>query len=227
MILIVGFFFFEITQAAFYDEQIQPSLLKAQDSQSLSILFVGILGVGITQPQDDDIREKHRHNQKMNETLAEIGDVLGTGIPGLATVAVQYYWDRPNSYSHLRALIFTDVTTKLMKFSFARKRPGSSPDRKSFPSGHTSTSFASATSLTYAYGWNAAVIAYPLALLSAYSRLAEDVHWGSDLVAGATVGILWGRATYMSQNESAESTLARYTPILGPRFLGVTYISQF
>jgi undecaprenyl-diphosphatase len=62
------------------------------------------------------------------------------------------------------------------------------PHSNSFPSGHTATSFACATVLT-AFAPRAAPAFYVLALAVAYSRLYVGVHFPTDVVAGALLGI--------------------------------------
>lgn len=65
------------------------------------------------------------------------------------------------------------------------------PQDFSFPSGHTSSSFAAATALsTHGRSWG--IPAYILAVLIAFSRLYLYVHFPSDVLVGAVVGIICG-----------------------------------
>lgn len=63
----------------------------------------------------------------------------------------------------------------------------------SFPSGHTAVSFAAVSALRAA-GSRLWKPAFALALLIAFSRLYLYVHWPSDVLAGAVLGILLGYA---------------------------------
>ena len=65
----------------------------------------------------------------------------------------------------------------------------------SFPSGHTTSSFAAATALAAARarGWPAAMI---LAAVIAFSRLYLYVHYPTDVIAGALIGAFSGLAAY-------------------------------
>lgn len=59
----------------------------------------------------------------------------------------------------------------------------------SFPSGHTSEAFATATSLTIAFPkWYVIVPAYSWAITVSYSRLYLGVHYPTDVLAGAILG---------------------------------------
>lgn len=66
----------------------------------------------------------------------------------------------------------------------------------SFPSGHTAASFAAMTALFLAKMKNAWIAALVLAVLIAFSRLYFYVHYPTDVLGGAVVGILSGIIGY-------------------------------
>ena len=74
----------------------------------------------------------------------------------------------------------------------SRTRPDGS-NNGSFPSGHTSGAFATATILQKRYGWKTGIPAYGLAAYVAASRLSENKHHLSDAIFGAAIGIIGGR----------------------------------
>ncbi len=96
------------------------------------------------------------------------------------------------------ATITNTLITIAMKEAVGRKRPyetlpnvhGGDVNRSpSFPSGHTSAAFATATLISLQYKkWYVAVPSYTWASLVGYSRIAKGVHYPSDVVAGALVG---------------------------------------
>jgi membrane-associated phospholipid phosphatase len=59
-----------------------------------------------------------------------------------------------------------------------------------FPSGHSTVAFALATSLSHElHNPIAAVALYAAATGTAWSRIYNACHWGSDVVVGAALGI--------------------------------------
>ena len=97
----------------------------------------------------------------------------------------------------VRVQIVTQSTTQLMKRVVRRLRPDES-SRSSYPSGHASGTFATATVLHRHYGWKAGLPAYGVATYVATSRLSENKHYLSDVVFGAAVGIAAGRTLALS-----------------------------
>ena len=101
---------------------------------------------------------------------------------------------RAFSYDAAQALIVNGVYTELFKRMASRTRPDGS-NQLSFPSGHTSTAFAWATVANAHYGWKAGVPSYLAASAIGLSRITNDKHYLSDVVAGATLGFITGRTT--------------------------------
>ncbi|MBU3934484.1 phosphatase PAP2 family protein [Patescibacteria group bacterium] len=64
-------------------------------------------------------------------------------------------------------------------------------NQQSFPSGHASFSFGLAT-IVYLYNKKAGIFFFAAAFLVSISRIFVGVHWPSDILAGALVGIFSG-----------------------------------
>ena len=219
--------FAQTEPASFSELHVYPFFEKAVDQKSQFILAAGAASVYLVNPGDDQIRADWKNYHYMSKDFASAGDLIGSGAVGLLAMGLQYRFDdqHDNWISHARALVWSTVFSSLMKYSFGRPRPGNSDDHHSFPSGHTTTAFATATSLTYAYGWKVAAVAYPLAAFVGLSRLSDDVHWGSDVVAGAFVGYWAARASFYSTQEIVEEKQRSvFMPVLSPEQLGVSWV---
>ena len=102
------------------------------------------------------------------------------------------------------SLLINSVLTDQLKISFQRHRPNSGDPynsfdwRKgpklhtSFPSAHTSNAFTTATVFATQYKTKKWVppVAYTLASLVGLSRIYDNAHWTSDVLAGAAIGFL-------------------------------------
>ena len=98
----------------------------------------------------------------------------------------------------VEALCVNAFTTTALKLAFKRDRPfvtypyldkQADAGSYSFPSGHTSSAFALATSLSLAFPkWYVIAPAYLYASAAGYSRMHLGVHYPSDVLAGAIVG---------------------------------------
>ena len=98
----------------------------------------------------------------------------------------------------VEAFCVNAFTTTALKLAFNRDRPfvtypyldkQAEAGSYSFPSGHTSTAFTLATSLSMAFPkWYVVVPSYVYACAAGYSRMHLGVHYPSDVLAGAIVG---------------------------------------
>lgn len=116
-----------------------------------------------------------------------------------------------------RAQAVAQLTTYAMKYAIRRTRPDGT--RFSFPSGHTSVSFASAAVLQRHFGWKAGIPAFGVAAYVAGSRLQTRRHHLSDVAFGAALGILAGRTVTVGRG-AARMAVA---PNAVPRGVGVSF----
>jgi membrane-associated phospholipid phosphatase len=93
----------------------------------------------------------------------------------------------------VEALALDGVVSLAFNVTVPRVRPSGGND-ESFPSGHSITSFCFAPVVTKYWGLEAGIPAYALACLDGFSRIEGYHHYLSDVLAGATFGILIGDA---------------------------------
>jgi membrane-associated phospholipid phosphatase len=91
----------------------------------------------------------------------------------------------------VRANVMAQALSAGVKMSIGRTRPDGTG--YSFPSGHTTVSFAAATVVQRHFGWKAGIPAYAAASYVAASRIQDRRHFLSDVTFGAMLGIAAGR----------------------------------
>lgn len=194
-----------------------------------------VLGVGgaaslAVHPWDTEITESFSNSTTL-DTVFAAGDVGGSGIVQAGFAVGTYFTGRLSHKESIRSLgsdlvrsqIVAQTLTQALKLATQRTRPDESNDN-SFPSGHASATFATATVLTRHYGWKAGVPAYAFAAYVGASRLQANKHYASDVIFGAALGIAAGRSVTFHRN--------RLTLTLGPmavpgRGLGVSVSGWF
>jgi membrane-associated phospholipid phosphatase len=125
--------------------------------------------------------------------------VAAFGLHGTEAIVLTYpiVWVGKNTLGRARPY---DDADNPFNFKFGRGFAGD--DRyRSFPSGHTAAAFAVAAALTAESGriWPeakpyAAPVLFAGATLIGISRMYQNRHWASDVVAGAAIGVLTGSA---------------------------------
>lgn len=113
-------------------------------------------------------------------------------------------------------------TAQVLKQAFPETRPdGSGND--SFPSGHTATAFAAATSILDRRGPAEGIPALALASFVGLARVKADKHYWYDVVAGAAIGSASGLLITRHQRPDAPKVFAWGDFHSG----GVTYAARF
>jgi membrane-associated phospholipid phosphatase len=127
------------------------------------------------------------------------------------------------SWSLVEAGALSTITGEALSYAAGRERPDgtTSPNRwraggDSFPSVHASAAFAVGTVFAESgndeYRWIRRIIGYGVAGATAYIRVKENVHWASDTVAGAALGIGTARFVLNRREQSDVRTSFNIAP---------------
>jgi len=174
------------------------------------VLFDARLSVEVQRVGGDDM-----------STPSTVGSFVGGPVP-LALGATLYATGRLSGDGFvtqtgrevLRAVVVSGAITALVKGAVGRARPFASPgdpdvftpwhgftnaSLASFPSGHTSAAFATATVLSRELNaahpgtrWLVSSLLFGAATFVGFSRVYQHQHWPSDVVAGAALGTITG-----------------------------------
>jgi membrane-associated phospholipid phosphatase len=106
----------------------------------------------------------------------------------------------------MRAQIISGAMTHSVKLAVRRRRPDGGS--YSFPSGHTSAAFATATVLQHEFGWKGGAPSYLIASYIGAARAAANKHYVSDLIVGAALGVVSGRAVTALPGTGRKVTVA-------------------
>ena len=147
----------------------------------------------------DDLREDHAGSFTHIEDQLQFVPVASVYALGLVGVkGKNNFVDKSAMYFLSNAL--AGVSVKFIKKQTHKLRPDGS-DHLSFPSGHTASAFVAAEFMSQEYKdvspWYG-IAAYGVATATGGLRIANNKHWFSDVVAGAGVGILSTKLTYLA-----------------------------
>jgi membrane-associated phospholipid phosphatase len=181
---------------------------------------------------DQETREElYLERPGVAQPLERIGNRFGNPLVGSSLIALGYAAGRATGRPGLAlaskraaaGFLATGIVTQSLKWAVGRPRPELGPDsdelrpgsldsdHQAWPSGHTSAAFSLATSVAMESdnAWVGA-LAYGLAGVTGWSRIAADRHWTSDVVAGAVVGTLATRATirWLEARQAGDETPA-------------------
>ena len=133
-------------------------------------------------------------SSQLADNFFEAGEVVGQGAFPVAVSATAWGAGKVFGSGRLREFgsdlfrsqAINGLFTGILKYSVNRTRPNGGS--YSYPSGHTSSSFATAGVIYADFGPRYGIPAFILAGYVGISRLQEDKHYTSDVVAGAILG---------------------------------------
>jgi membrane-associated phospholipid phosphatase len=138
----------------------------------------------------------------------------------------------------IEASIITGLLTNLiLKPAFGRARPYQSNGETdfeplsrnaSFPSGDATEAFSVASVVAmHAHGWVIPTLAYTTASLVAYERVNKNVHFPSDVVAGALLGTITGRFLVSRHEDLGDDRPASPSIDVAPTGQGISILIRF
>jgi membrane-associated phospholipid phosphatase len=200
------------------DFQRLPSL------DSAVILSMGGLVAAIGHPADVRVSNGFSTTQSMKSPFSA-GQTIGAATTQLAGAFATYSIGRMTGNPKVavigadlvRAQFVSQAVTQAIKFSVGRTRPDGTS--LSFPSGHTSSAFATAAVLQRHLGWKAGIPAYGVAAYVGASRIQMKRHYLSDVAFGAAIGIMAGRTVTIGKGEARFAV----APAAAPGGAGVNF----
>jgi undecaprenyl-diphosphatase len=202
-----------------WEEQLKPTIKKSYDKTGITILAVGASTSYAVHQYDGKIfnYSEGGGNLLMDEKTATNLGKLGNGVAGVSIAVLQVVFDQENGLKTSRALVLATASHITLSAIARRHRPRNRNDflpwPSSFPSGHTTSAFTLAGSLAYSYGWVGGIPGYLAATSIAISRIRENRHWASDIVAGAFIGTYWARASFRAAEQDKEAFIVIPVPV--------------
>ena len=171
-------------------------------------LSIGATTAALTHISDRPVSDGLSQSPFFGQTM-KAGELLGSaGVQhggAVATYMIGRLTNKPRvaavGADLVQAHFMAQVLTEAVKRSVGRTRPDGS-NNYSFPSGHSSVTFATATVLQRDLGWKVGIPAYGLATYVAASRVQTKRHFLSDVAFGAAIGIVAGRTVTVGRGDS-------------------------
>jgi len=213
-----------------------PTRWQQGDWLKLGIIVSGTAGLSLA---DQSVADFFQSHQNKTETYISSNFLEHFGaehsillISGIFTYGMLTKKNKSVSTAliALESFALASLVTRIPKTLMGRQRPdnwqGDGPytfkgplNGTSFPSGHTTASFAVASVIATQYRESKwiPITAYTVASLAGLSRIYDNKHWLSDVVAGAAIGTLVGNFV---SHRSSDSKLT-FIPFGNSNYQGV------
>lgn len=225
-----------------------PLKWEKEDWSRFAVAALAVAGTAVLldRPLHDAVlRNEHDSWKRASRNLERFGSNYAIAVTGgfyLAGWIGGHEETRATGADAISASVITGLLmVPAMKFAAGRARPFQDKGtftfkplggNASFPSGHTTEAFtvASVIAAHYPDTW-VQITAYGFASLAGLSRIEQNAHWASDVVAGALIGTTVGRAVaHLNQRQGAKQHSRMklvVAPDLRPRFQGIQVGFQF
>lgn len=218
-----------------YEQPFQRKADKITDAKWFQMTYVGvplvIAGLSVKHGSEHfrQLREDFVPNfhYGYDDYLQYAPAVVMLGLKGFG-VESRSSWGRMLVSDAFSVAIMASVVNTI-KYTAHVRRPDKS-NYKSFPSGHTATAFMAAMMMHKEYGdrspWYS-ISAFTVATATGISRILNNRHWLSDVLAGAGIGILSTELGYyladlIFKDKGLNFESPRYYPLLeNPSFVGL------
>jgi membrane-associated phospholipid phosphatase len=180
--------------------------LRALPSRdTIGIAAIGGLAALSARAADRDVRRDFTVRTPAGDPFKPGAVIGGTAFAlsaGVATYAIARAVGKPCAASLGADLVQAELMSEALVFGIKEATKRSRPEGSgySFPSGHTTVAFASATVLQRHFGWKVGVPAYAVAAYVGASRVEMKRHYLSDVAFGAALGIAAGRTIPMGRS---------------------------
>jgi membrane-associated phospholipid phosphatase len=190
-----------------------------------------LVAIGAAHSFDERVRDHFATGSKAILNGGENKNSLRDAVPTVALIAGTGLYagviDDRDGYRETWSLIevgaLSGATAEVLGYATGRERPDAttSPNEWSkggdaFPSLHTTVAFAVGTLFAESgndeYRWIRRIIGYGVASATGYVRVSENVHWLSDSVAGAALGIATARFVLNRQGAQDHAAL-QFQPV--------------
>lgn len=160
---------------------------------------------------------KHQYYNRL--TLS--GDIYSVGLP---LAAIAYSFGSEDEIKIVNNIIGTGLmlySTDFVKRHFETTSLNTRPNgfNHSFPSGHAACAFYGARMIHRSLGWDYALPAYSLAVITSYSRIDGHYHHLRDVVAGAALAIIVEQLTF----STIEGLRVQFIPGVKQHAIGFEY----
>lgn len=197
------------------------------DAEDWTYFGVAAVAVAAAHQADSTVRSHFAIGSRAALNGGKDENSLRDAVPALALIAGTWatagYLGEPEGYSEtwrlVEAGVFSTVTAEGLTYAAGRERPDGtkSPNRwragsDSFPSVHASAAFA--IGMTFAesgnddYRWIRRIVGYGIAAGTAYVRVKDNLHWTSDAVAGAAIGMATARFVLNRENGTSHGDIS-------------------